>query len=1223
MQITDNNRTWALTRMCLVDSYSPGRIIEFDVAGGAALAGRNGEGKTTLLSILPLFHGETPSRLVRKGANRQGFVKHYLKHASSFIVFEYVRGEGDVCMSVFYANADGTSVNQRFVRAPFDPSLFVSEDGKTFLPSRELKERLSVRRIESSNVNDLSGYRNVLHATPQNREQAQDCQLYSITPPGHPVSGVERIINGMFQRTTNFSDIASIVVRNVQEGEDPIQLKTKRDQVEWWVRDYDAYAAVMAAEHRWRTAETAQMDVTEARGRLGRMIARLDGFITYATAERAMMDDAVKEIAKVEVRIQDEDVQRLQKMRAGREALVKETRQLERESKIHEEAIERHLKDGMEQSSRDVDSMPILERTISELSERKRILEGQAGDISTSYDRMAVDKRSRAAEEAEALRKTADARRQQANQAMADIDRRAAAARSAHQSAAREEERAMDARVEQATDRNATAKQQVSNPTVPAEVQKARDDAAASHSAARERHDAARDAMQRSENALRKAKESLHTAERRADAAKTRHSASIADLSEAKAIMQGPDGSILRFARDHAPASLDVLTRVLPTEILLRADLTPTMSDGRTDAVFGISFEVSRLPEDPASDLQKAGARVEAAERAERDAASNQNEAEESLRKAGAFHAAAMQALRPMQAEEATARALLQEEAELSRRTRETYDDARTKAAGIARQHAAIAAGELQRAQEARDVMRKAHAEAAARTDQHHEDEKSILRAEISSLETSLAGDVSRIEMCRDEAVAALLRERDEALLRNGVDVNAVRAIESEIQRLRRERTRIAAMQKDVNAWRHWNEVEPPKQEHRLLRIAEIGEELPKIDADVEALEIAIRRETDDLRKRRDEIEGRRATIVADEARVTERIKAIEQFRTGGAAEWRAQDDLGSTLRDAGSAKTRIHESEQRRDSALRDLDAAFAMHPSSGPFSYRHDGGFETDGGGDRLTGFRAWFETRHAGTRSRISDTAETLSRNISVFRDGLLEFRRLLLAFNRQIQERLADIAVFESLTGLEIEIRPALDNLEYWPRIQEVADATRAMVAASTERGSMPDPAFRDAVASLLPLWNSGTAIRADLASLIHISGKVADKGVVKTFQSGMELGDISSNGLSYLVLASILTAFVDRIRKDSPTTIVWAVDELRDLDAINAAALVAMLKAKRIEIVSAFTDVDSGIMRHFANRYAMRTGRRIQRVLLQDRRARGVPHSGAAAPAQTSEPLHVL
>ena len=78
----DQAEGFALLRLVLIDSLSPGRIVELPLAGGAVLTGRNGRGKTSLLQLLLLFYGESPNRIVTAEAGRDSFTGYYLPRSS-------------------------------------------------------------------------------------------------------------------------------------------------------------------------------------------------------------------------------------------------------------------------------------------------------------------------------------------------------------------------------------------------------------------------------------------------------------------------------------------------------------------------------------------------------------------------------------------------------------------------------------------------------------------------------------------------------------------------------------------------------------------------------------------------------------------------------------------------------------------------------------------------------------------------------------------------------------------------------------------------------------------------------------------------------------------------------------------------------------------------------------------------------------------------------------
>ena len=122
---------------------------------------------------------------------------------------------------------------------------------------------------------------------------------------------------------------------------------------------------------------------------------------------------------------------------------------------------------------------------------------------------------------------------------------------------------------------------------------------------------------------------------------------------------------------------------------------------------------------------------------------------------------------------------------------------------------------------------------------------------------------------------------------------------------------------------------------------------------------------------------------------------------------------------------------------------------------------------------------------------------------------------------------------------------------------VADAIEALVGAPQTRDAdgaveLPPPEFATTIGQLLEHWEVRSGIRAELRELIRIQGEVEENGQRRAFRRAADLEKVSSNGLSYLVLCSIFVAFINRIRQQAPVDVVWALDELKDLDAGNVA-----------------------------------------------------------------------
>jgi hypothetical protein len=164
---------------------------------------------------------------------------------------------------------------------------------------------------------------------------------------------------------------------------------------------------------------------------------------------------------------------------------------------------------------------------------------------------------------------------------------------------------------------------------------------------------------------------------------------------------------------------------------------------------------------------------------------------------------------------------------------------------------------------------------------------------------------------------------------------------------------------------------------------------------------------------------------------------------------------------------------------------------------------------------------------------------------------------------------------------------------------MAEAHRAW--SGTGSNELPPPEFALTIERLLEHWEVKTGIRADLKNLIRIQGEVTENGNRRIFKRASDLEAVSSNGLSYLVLATIFVAFINRIRRSAKVNIIWALDELKDLDSGNVVALVELLERNHITLVCAFPDPDPETMALFQHRFTVEPDRRLAevRVALED------------------------
>ncbi len=262
-----------LLRLILIDSYSPGRVVEFPMEGGAVLTGRNGRGKTTLLQLVPIFYGENPTRIVGTETNRLDFNGYYLPRLTSYIVFEYLRRDY-LCMVLLHASQQGGERRYRFVRSPYRADFFLLPDGINILQAPDLRRHFKLKGVIHSEA--IAVRQRVPRHHPGQGRQRQG--LAAPARPGRrttPVSAAA-ITSPTSRRSSAACSCAARTSRTSSGWWCPasrthdaeIALSTERRKIASWPEQYGAYTRAM--DEAGRMAE-----ILDREARLGAVEAEL------------------------------------------------------------------------------------------------------------------------------------------------------------------------------------------------------------------------------------------------------------------------------------------------------------------------------------------------------------------------------------------------------------------------------------------------------------------------------------------------------------------------------------------------------------------------------------------------------------------------------------------------------------------------------------------------------------------------------------------------------------------------------------------------------------------------------------------------------------------------------------------------------------------------------------------------------------------------------------
>lgn len=159
---------------------------------------------------------------------------------------------------------------------------------------------------------------------------------------------------------------------------------------------------------------------------------------------------------------------------------------------------------------------------------------------------------------------------------------------------------------------------------------------------------------------------------------------------------------------------------------------------------------------------------------------------------------------------------------------------------------------------------------------------------------------------------------------------------------------------------------------------------------------------------------------------------------------------------------------------------------------------------------------------------------------------------------------------------------MQSLGYWQQI--VAFTKQYDDWNRNSDGQLPGETFADTVRLVTEQMPGKGRVEMKLVNLLELEIIVSENGRSKRATHAEELQQISSHGLSYLILCVFFIALVNMIRKDQPLNIIWPMDELKELHQVNIELLLELLTHNSITLLSAFPDPDPDLLRLFKNRY---------------------------------------
>ncbi len=1184
---------YLLKRLILIDSYKPGALQEVRLDGHTNLNGVNGAGKTTLLRLIPLFFGERPGRLVPKSRVTESFAKHYLPNESSYIIFEYQRDE-QICMTVIYASPNEEGLCYRFVDKGFDSNDFLNKrDDNTLYPvsCRDLKRHFDLLNIQCSNqIASCSDYRTVIQnlAHKKGAELRHLIARYSFCDgsSGRRLKDIEKIISGMLLRSTNFSDLREMLVNCIDENRESISLETKMDTLADWHKEYSAFQKTETERDKAGDLNRLQTDLVQIEADLGELHTRLGYLLDQKKKER---------IEQEEIKVVNE----------------KQLEQVKTEWDQQEQSLTSQLakiKADLEQSERQILILNNEQDEWARLDiQSKKQLFSRLGQIKTSLEKETEDHQRLLADvqdiDAEFKRREAEKEKDfntqghefelQIQNSQTALLESKAEARDATEEQRNKLRGNSDKETERVYQENSGLREQLG--VLNGKMAEIQPDPVLLDS---------RDKKLEDQDNLFKQKQLVEVELKKIEG-EQRDNQSLVDNTLKEQLEQGKNkqsievqikqlrlqlnagaNTVIGFLRDNNPEWTTHIAKVIQPDLLLRSDLDPSLQE-KNSSFYGLNLNLELLTADIAADEESLRDKIFAFDEqlqqlklAEEEHKSRLTDLAVAAKKLAKQHKEKELKLGQIQTQ---LNKLTDEHNSLKQQIERSKKDKKSR---LVQQKKELQE-QIKRSQSQLDSLKK-----QLQTEIEHLNQQ--LLSNIQAIEQDNAQQIKKIkasidelEKLRTQELAQLQVHRLKSLEERKIDPETVTDLEAKIKSLKSECLKAQNAGQEVEKYQRWLDI-------NWSQYSTWQEKQQQYLQQQQGTEAQLKNSKNDYLQQRKKIEQ---TVDKAQQRIRQLDKSIGtlqqlldslQSYPKPSLETVSFDESHTLLLLQNNYR-QLTEQYKTQRKALAQLISHFkrvlSFSPGTRPASYCAAIEAEIGIDGDEkewLGHILNWYDSRYKEDERVLITQADLFGSTIRNYQQALERFDRGIDSLSRRLATHIDTNISFEKIESIKGRLISQVKKLGYWEQLIEFKDNYDDWDRIGKEQ--LPSQEFADIVKKVSEHLQSKGRVEMKLVNLLELEIIVMENGRSKRATHADELKNISSHGLSYLILCVFFIALVNMIRKDQQLNIIWPMDELKELHQSNIEVLVDILSKNNITLLSAFPDPDPEVLSLFTNRY---------------------------------------